>query len=216
MPRKDRGEFTLYIGNMASGKTGHLILEIETLGKFGKKNILVFKPKIDTRSGKNRISSRRGSALEALEISPNHPEEILKTVKEAEDRGERVDILAVDEIQFFPQDSGLFWLIKRLLGEGYDVIAAGLALDFRGEPFGSTLWLAVLAQGRCVWLNSCCTECGKPAIFPQRFLPSGELAPYNDPDVVVGSEDKGNENKPKQYYEARCGECFIVPPRKGE
>lgn len=213
--KRDLGTLTLYIGNMASGKTSHLISEVEVLQEHGKKKVLVFKPEITTRGDDRRkIKSRRGFALDAHEVRRSRPEEILEFIRKTEAGGKEVDLIVLDEVQFFPQESGLFWLVKRLLGEGYDVIAAGLALNFRGEPFGSTLWLAVLAQGKCVWLNTCCTKCGEPAIFPQRFRPDGTLAPYNDPDVVVGSEDKGEKDKPKPYYEYRCGDCFIRPPRE--
>ena len=45
---------------MASGKTRHLLTEIDTLRKYGNKKIAVFKPLTDTRSGLNRIKSREG------------------------------------------------------------------------------------------------------------------------------------------------------------
>ena len=58
--------------------------------------------------------------------------------------------------------------MQHLLDLGYDLIAAGLMFDFRGEPFGSTADLALLARDKCVWLHAYCTECGSEAEFPQR------------------------------------------------
>ncbi|MFQ5676303.1 MAG: thymidine kinase [bacterium] len=209
---RTRGEFLwLFIGNMASEKTGHLILEVTKLRERSRKKVVVFKPNVDTRSSRGFINSRRGETLEAYDISPQNPrEEVLRILKQQEDGwGVKFDVVAFDEVQFFPKESGFFWLVKELLQKGYNIIAAGLALDFRGEPVGSTLWLAALAQDSCTWEHAYCTGCGKPAIFPQRFLHNGELAPYEDELIIPGSEDK----RFRRYYEARCEDCFVIPPK---
>lgn len=203
-----RGEIlALYIGNMASGKTGHLVIEVENQRRHGRKRVLAFKPKTDKRSGEGKIRSRRGGSLDAFEVDPKKPQKIIEILQRQEEKtGERFDIVVIDEVQFFPEDSGFFWGINQLLSKGYNIIAAGLALDFRGEPFGSTLWLAMLAQRNCIWLNSCCASCGKPAIFPQRII-NGEPASYDSPQVAVGGEE---------LYEPRCEECFLIPPKLKE
>src|ERR1700712_2562611 len=124
---------------MASGKTRHLLTEIDTLRKYGNKKIAVFKPRTDTRSGMNFIKSREGDEDAAEEILASHPHELwpLLRVKESA-AGCRFQVIAFDEVQFFPRGSGFFQLVKNLLDDGYDVLASGLAFDFRGEPFGST------------------------------------------------------------------------------
>ncbi len=72
-----RGRFLrLFIGNMASGKTRHLLTEIDTLRKYGNKKIAVFKPRTDTRSGMNCIKSRKGDEDAAEEISVTAPNEM--------------------------------------------------------------------------------------------------------------------------------------------
>lgn len=213
---KNRGEFTLYIGNMASRKTSNLIVEIKDLREYGRKKVAVFKPSLDTRSPADLIESTRRKevgTIEACVIPSENPQALRDILKQQEGaQGSKFDVVAFDEVQFFPQKSGFFWLVKELLQEGYDVIVAGLALNFRGEPVGSTLWLAALAQGNCVWQRSSCVVCGEPAIFPQRLMPNGDLAPYDDPEIFVGDENKENP----RHYEARCENCFVVPPRKGE
>src|SRR5450432_2490463 len=133
-----RGRFLrLFIGNMASGKTRHLLTEIDTLRKYGNKKIAVFKPRTDTRSGMNYIKSRKGDEDAAEEIPVNSPMEMWPMLRAKESAsGCRFQVIAFDEVQFFPRDSGFFQLMKQLLDEGYDVLASGLAFDFRGEPFG--------------------------------------------------------------------------------
>jgi thymidine kinase len=56
-------------------------------------------------------------------------------------------------VQFLGRDSGFLHVVWDLLDDGYDVLASGLAFDFRGEPFDSTPDLALLAEDRCMWLT---------------------------------------------------------------
>ena len=53
------------------------------------------------------------------------------------------EVVAIDEIQFF--DSEIVSVVRKLAEHGKRVIASGLDLDFKGEPFGSMpelLWCA--------------------------------------------------------------------------
>jgi thymidine kinase len=189
---------------MASGKTRHLLTEIDTLRKYGNKKIAVFKPTTDTRSGFHFIKSRKGDEDSAEEISATNPKELWPVLRGHESAlGCRYDVIAFDEVQFFGRDSGFFRLVRDLLDEGYDLLASGLAFDFRGEPFGSTPDLALLAEDRCMWMTSYCTKCGTRAAFPQRLI-NGSPAPYNSPQIHVGGDET---------YEPRCDEHFILPGR---
>ena len=189
---------------MASGKTRHLLTEIDTLRRYGNKRIAVFKPRTDTRSGMNRIMSRKGDEDAAEEISALDPKELWPMLRARESAaGCRFEVIAFDEVQFFGRDSGFFQLVKHLLDDGYDVIASGLAFDFRGEPFGSTPDLAMLAEDRCMWMTSYCTKCGGRAAYPQRMI-NGAPANYDSPQIQVGGDET---------YEPRCDEHFILPGR---
>ena len=201
-----RGELKLIIGNMFGNKTGRLMLEIETLREFGRKRILILKPDVDTRSGKYCIKDYHGKAMEAQELPLREPWRALRIIREKEsEMGSRFDMMAFDEVQFFPADSGFFRVVDELLHRGYDVLAAGLALDFKGEPFGSTLLLFGLCKSNhdCTWLNPLCARCGRPAPIPQRII-DGKPAPYNSPQLHVGG---------KETYEPRCYDCFELPGR---
>jgi len=209
----------MIIGNMGSGKTEHLIIEVESkLRKYGGLAVIVFKPTTDTRSGRGVIKSRRGLEMEAFEIPSAEPWKVFQVLEEQEkELGKKFDYVVFDEVQFFSVASEFVWVVNELLQKGYNVIAAGLALNFRGRPFGSTLSLAAFAQRNIIWLDSVCTEiteggveCGKRAILPQRFLPDGvTLAPYEDKELFIGDESKENERQ----YHARCCDHFRIPPR---
>ena len=104
---------------MASGKTRHLLTEIDTLRKYGNKKIAVFKPLTDTRSGLNRIKSREGDEDSAEEIPVNNPKEMWMILRAKESAaGCRFEVVAFDEVQFFPRDSGFFQVVKDLLDDG--------------------------------------------------------------------------------------------------
>jgi len=201
-----RGELKLIIGNMFGNKTGRLILEIETLRQFGKKRVLVLKPDTDTRSGECLIRDYHGKSMEAFEVPARDPWVALRIVREKEaEAGSRFNLIAFDEVQFFAAGSGFFRVVDELLERGYGVLASGLALDFKGEPFGSTLLLFGLCRSNndCIWLTPLCAQCGAPAALPQRLI-DGHPAPYNSPQVHVGG---------KETYEPRCYDCFELPGR---
>ncbi len=201
-----RGVLKLIVGNMFANKTGRLMHEIETLREFGRKKVLVLKPNVDTRSGKGFIRDFHGKKMEAAEAPADNPAAVFKILAQQESEiGAKFDLLAFDEVQFFSSDSHLFQVVDDLLSRGYDVIAAGLALDFKREPFGSTLSLVGLCQNShdCIWVSPLCARCGKPAALPQRII-DGKPAPYNSPQVQVGG---------KETYEPRCYDCHELPGR---
>lgn len=199
-----RGELTLFLGNMFAGKTKALMTKIEILREICRRKVQVFKPTTDTRSGNSRIKDFDGKCMDAIELPSTNPALVFKILRAQEATlGHRFDVLVFDEIQFFPADGVFFRVVNELLSQGYDIIAAGLSLDFRGEPFGSTLQLAGLAQNNCVWLTSYCVMCGKPASLPQRII-DGKIAPYDSEQELVGG---------KEAYEARCCDCHELPNR---
>jgi thymidine kinase len=79
------------------------------------------------------------------------------------------------------------------------VVAAGLAQDFRGEPFGSMPTLLCIAEF-VDKLEAVCHRCGGPATLTQRLL-DGQPAPYDGETVQIGALDS---------YEARCRSCHSL------
>lgn len=199
----ERGSLELIMGNMFAGKTSELIRRIEVMQNFGNKKVIIFKPKIDSRSGEGKIKNFHGNVLDAFDVPILETKSILHLVRKAESEyGYRFNVIAIDEIQFFPE---IYQVVNSLLSLGYDVIGAGLRLDFRGEPFGQTLSLIGLCTGihNITLLNSFCSKCRKPAHLPQRLF-NGNPVPYDADQVQVG----GNES-----YEARCYDCHELPGR---
>ena len=114
-------------GPMKSGKTEKLVEFFINL-KFSDIKGIVFNPAINTRDPviRSRISNHW---LETIIINELRPEDVFKHVSDSNNV-----IIGFDETQFFAMS--IIKVIEKLLKQNFHVIASGLFLDFRGEPFG--------------------------------------------------------------------------------
>jgi len=195
----ERGKLNLILGNMFAGKTEELIKRLRRVQEYEHKNVLVFKPKTDTRSGDNLLKTAKGDTFPAIDIESMF--DVFDELRnEKFSSGKTINVIAFDEIQFFPSD--VYSTIDHLLNLGHDVITAGLKLDFRGEPFINSVSLLGLIKNDhdLLLLNSCCSICGDEAQLPQRII-NGEPAKYNDPIKLIGGND---------CYQPRCHKHFIL------
>ena len=175
-------------GCMFAGKTEELIRRIKVL-EFAKKNIKVFKPRIDNRYSDTFVVSHAGSRVNSIVI--DRAAEILDHVDSS------VDVVAIDEVQFLDED--ICEVCDILAKEGKRVMVAGLDMDFMGEPFGMMPKLITEAEF-VTKLTAVCNKCGAPATRTQRLV-NGKSASYNDPLVLIGASEA---------YEARCRHCHEV------
>jgi thymidine kinase len=181
-------------GSMFSGKTEELIRRVRR-AQIARQKVQVFKPVIDNRYGVEKITSHNGLYVEAVPVESARA--ILDLVEP------ETTVVAIDEVQFFD------WQIARVCSElaerGVRVIAAGLDMDFRGEPFGPMP--VMMAEAEMVdKLQAICMSCGGAASRTQRLI-DGEPASYSDPVILVGA---------KEVYEARCRHCHKVPGKPKE
>jgi thymidine kinase len=172
--------------------------------EYAHQSVILFKPKDDTKSAQGVVQSRNQLShrqMEAAEFDSSNPWEIFTIISERERViGKPVNCVAIDEGQFVHE---LFDCARALLERGYDVIAAGLDLNFRGQPFGDMLalaWLVNTYGGNITWCIAYC-ECGARAFFSQRLI-NGEPAPYESPTLMAGDS-----------YRPRCAEHFVLPNR---
>ncbi len=194
MKQEIKGKLTIIAGPMFSGKTEELI-RLATRLKIGNKKIIVFKPQIDSRYDKNKICSHSGSMIECVLIKD--PIDILTFLESSKE----IEYIAIDEIQFL--NNVIIDVVSFLIGKGYNVIASGLDMNFRGEPFGPMPELLCMAEN-VFKLTAVCNECGKDAAYTQRIV-FDKPASYDDPIILVGA---------KEHYEARCREHHVVPGKK--
>ena len=157
--------------------------------EYAKQSVITIKHRIDNRVHTSCINSHSGRILVATAAEDIH------SLRHA--IPEHINVVAIDEVQFFPPEIILF--IEELIDRGVRVIAAGLDNDFRGQPFGVMPLLMTLAD-HVHKLSAICMQCGKEARLTQRLI-NGKPADWHDPLILVGAEDS---------YEARCRSCFSI------
>ena len=181
------------IGPMFSGKTTELIRLVER-EVYARRKAAIFKPSFDTRYSAKQVASHNGLryqaySVEATKVGVNKIARLADT--------ERLDVIGVDEVNFFPEA-----IVGVLDSQATrkKVIACGLNLNFKAEPFASTMELAARAD-RVRYLSAVCVRCGAEATRTQRLI-GGKPAPKNSPVIAVGG---------KEMYEPRCRDCYEVP-----
>ena len=184
----NHGYIEAVIGPMYSGKSEELIRRLKR-AKIAKQNVIVFKPQIDDRYSKDDVVSHSGDSINAIPISKSS--DIYKFIDN------KTQVVGIDEVQFF--DVEIVDVAVDLADKGIRVIAAGLDMDFKGEPFGPTPRLLAMAEF-VDKIQAICSVCGQPATRSQRLI-NGEPAKYDDPIIQVGAVES---------YEARCRKCHVV------
>ena len=186
------GSVEVICGSMFSGKTEEMIRRVRR-ARIARQHVQVFKPAIDTRyDAVEQVKSHDGLGHDAIPAAS--AADIFAAV-EAD-----TNVIGIDEIQFF--DADITRVVQQLADRGVRVIAAGLDMDFRGEPFGPMPQLMSEAE-RVDKLHAICVVCGAEASRTQRLI-DGRPANYDDPVILVG----GSES-----YEARCRHCHQIPRR---
>ncbi|MGV8025303.1 MAG: thymidine kinase [Anaerolineaceae bacterium] len=183
------GWLEVICGSMFSGKTEEMIRRLRR-AVIAKQKVQVFKPKIDNRYDEQKVTSHAGIDFEAIPITSS--EELLQNLKDD------TTVVGIDETQFL--DEKIISVVEKMVKRGIRVIATGLDMDFRGEPFGCMPVLMAKAE-KVDKVQAICMVCGEPASRTQRLV-DGKPAYYDDPIVIVGAAE---------MYEARCRKHHLVP-----
>ena len=178
---QDIGWIEVICGSMFSGKTEELIRRLRR-AQIARQRVAIFKPAIDTRYAEDRIVSHSGVSLPSVTVST--------AVEILENAGD-VDVIGIDEVQFFDHD--LVGVCEELADRGHRVIVAGLDQDYLAQPFEPMPQLLAVAEYITKTL-AICMVCGNPANRTQRVTRRSER-------VLVGAADS---------YEARCRRCFTT------
>jgi len=186
--------FTLITGPVQSGKTTLLFDLMHEAQK--KEPVIMFR-----HSGEHKpcqelqtFSSRGNSIIQGYEIN-NCKDIFLLASKHGEP-----NVVGIDNIQFFNENT-IRSVVNYFRNKKKKVFAAGLDLDFRGEPFGCIPALFALSDVKNQ-LQALCAQCGKHAAYSQRLC-KGKATNY---DLMVS---EGEDVK----YEPRCANCFQKPQK---
>jgi len=175
----NKGSIEIICGPMFSGKTEELIRRLKR-AIIAKNKILVFKPEIDNRYSDNFVVSHNNNSIESI---------IVKNEKDIINLTNGINIIGIDEIQFFSND--IIEICMNLANQGKRVIVSGLDKDFKGRPFG--IIPNILCEAEYITkLNAICNVCGDYAFFTKRTSEDTK-------QILLGELDK---------YEANCRDCF--------
>lgn len=189
------GWIEVIAGSMFAGKTEELLRRVKRM-EYAKKDVIVFKPKIDNRYSDDEVVSHNNRRIKSINISK--ASDIYQYLSDPLPYA-----IAIDEVQFL--DNEVIDVCEKYADKGVRVIVAGLDKDFRGEPFG--VMPLLLARAEYVTkLEAICQVCGAPATRTQRLI-NGKPASIDDPIILVGA---------KEQYEARCRHCHVVLGKKDE
>ena len=174
-----RGWIEVVCGSMFSGKTEELIRRLKRV-RIANLKVEIFKPAIDIRYDEVKIVSHDTNVIQSTPI--DNSQKILLLAQDA-------DVIGVDEAQFF--DPELPNVCDELAARGIRIIAAGLDMDYLGNPFGPMANLMAKAD-YVTKLHAICVKCGNIANYSYRKVP-------NDDQVMLGELD---------VYEPRCRKCY--------
>lgn len=187
--------FELITGPMSCGKTEELLRRIKRC-IIAQKKVKVISPEIDTRSKGDYIESRNGLWLDAITVK--NARDILSHISSDD------EVVAIDEIQFF--DAEIVPVVRKLAEQGKRVVASGLDLDFKGEPFGSMPELLCIAD-KVDKLTAVCMKCGSDRATRTQRLINGFPADKSSPLIMIGGDET---------YEARCLKCYELPDKESD
>lgn len=185
--RRDHGWLEVICGCMYSGKTETMILRLRRFLQAGMTVVLI-RPHTDDREADMRAHS--GLTLEPHEnlfklvwLPGTHLDSVCML--------DSLDVLAIDEAQFFGEDLKPF--VQRAVASGVHVEVAGLDLDYLAQPFERVAELLPIADNITKTLAFC--ACGNAGRRSHRLTADTRR-------VVVGG---------KKAYAAQCTRCFSPP-----
>lgn len=209
------GHCELIFGSMYCGKSEELLRRLKR-AEIGGQKVLLFKPSIDNRYGKNIVATHDANStqqkiekilepylnersqkvttdiiLEAQNVANaipvNHSSNILSFITSD------YQVIGIDELQFF--DEGIINVIRQLISQGKRVICSGLDMAANGEPFGDIIPYIACISKRVDKLHAICIDCGEEAYISHKI--SDEES--NEKQTIdVGSNGK---------YIALCENC---------
>jgi thymidine kinase len=177
-------------GTVNSAKTLNLLAVAHNYRQQGKRALIV-KPAVDTRWGREWITSRAGPKMPADLVLENN------SVITADDLT-RVSCVLVDEAQFLS-----LFTIEQLAyiahcNPSIPVICYGLRTDFKTKLFPAAARLMELADS-IEEVKTTCHYCEKKAIFNLKFV--NGVATRVGPSVDLGAEEK---------YAPACAACYTA------
>ena len=183
-------------GAMNCGKTALLLQAVHNY-EDRNMNVLVMKPKIDTK-GDDKVISRIG--LERVVDHLIEQDEDLFQYLTTNDEG--ISCVFVDEAQFL-QRNQVDDLLHVVVKDDVPVICYGLRTDFNSNGFPGSTRLLEIAHSVEEMKTIC--KCGRKATFNARMV-DGEFTFDGDQVAIDGSQNV--------TYDSLCPKCYFEQKRR--
>ena len=177
---KQFGSIEVICGSMFSGKTEELIRRLKR-AKIANQKIQIFKPSLDSRNNEY-IESHDKNRIKSLTV---------KTSYDVYDTGKDFDVIGIDEVQFF--DDEIVSVCNSLANNGVRVIAAGLDMDYLGNPFGPMPNLMAIAE-YVTKVHAICSKTGNIANYSYRKNKEDSI-------ILIGEKDEYEALSREIFYE---------------
>ncbi len=174
-------------GTVGSAKTLNLLAVAHNYRQQGK-SVILLKPELDSRFGKENIRSRAGLEM-AADLLVSSQTQLL------EQNWEGVDCILVDEAQFL-SSCHIEELREITLAQGIPVICYGLRTDFRTHLFEGSRRLMEIADS-IEEVKATCHYCQRKSILNLKHV--NGVATLDGPTVQLGAEEC--------YYPV-CSNCY--------
>jgi thymidine kinase len=185
-------EFIIFTGPMFSSKTTKLLACLERY-KYQKRTIHAFKPLIDDRYSEHEISTHSGWKQPAQNIRTGG--DLLIWAKNMMAKGERCDIIAVDEAFMIPEIGPA---LISLYMSGLTIVVSSLEMSSSCNPFKEIVALFPFST-KIEKCSAVCTICGSNAHYTHRKT-------SDKAEIAVGGEE---------MYEPRCWQHHEISIRGG-
>src|SRR5690625_3351294 len=149
-PLWNGGRLQVVCGPMFAGKSEELLRRVRRARLAGMA-VEVVHHALDVRHGNGLVATHSGASIPSTALS-----DVAGLVDLAASRD--VDLLAIDEAQFFGPD--LVPVVQELLGGDLTVVVAGLCVTYDGRPFEPLPSLMAMAED-VVKLTAVCSVCGQ-------------------------------------------------------
>lgn len=165
-------------GCMNSGKSLELIKIAHNYQENGIET-LILKPVVDSKL-KNKVSSRTGLSMDAIEIKEDDPSDVLRVLEES-----NAKIVLIEECNFFTPE-----VIDAIIDYGYDhnldtIMFFGIKVDFRGNLFPGSK--RVIERSDKIEESTSVCWCGKKARQNGRVV-NGKLT-KDGPTILVDKKE---------------------------
>ncbi|BAT87543.1 hypothetical protein LR48_Vigan09g198600 [Vigna angularis] len=171
------GEIHVIVGPMFAGKTTSLLRRIQLETANGR-NVAVIKSSKDTRYGLDSIVTHDGAKLPCWALAN------LSSFKQkfGIDAYEKLDVIGIDEAQFFDD---LYEFCRQAADDdGKTVIVSGLDGNYMRRSFGSVIDIIPLADS-VTKLTATCEICKRPASFTLRKTQDKQIELIGGVDVYM-------------------------------